>query len=1181
MKKVISIILMIIIAFRNIPMTVYGEENINLTILTIPIISNSQINKIDAYVNMNTLENNTEIFITINDFAILTQMEEIINNETNTAWNKGFNYFVLDKQRAIIKAYYIISTDTIIDIKEIIVSKEIETFECQYINNTYYIDMQSIFQYLHVDYDCNFEINSDQYIAINCIDTLDILQKEYISNLNLYRYSYIVDKDEVNKSKGIKILDENGLDIVGLVYDLEKERENISIDEYYKCLNVGLAEEGLEWLDYESDYIEYVILDKKLQKGADKFQQSIIDEIKSIDSNTLKSVGTLESIVNGIGNIITVAGIAIDALEVEVEREQEKYIIESIFNDIKKTEYTQEYFSLLSNSILQEYQYYAIEDNIDINNIKEFSEYMKNHKYTYRNGVRYNDTDIIRNTAILLYSDFYSFLNGEEYARHIDINAFIDHYFNIMETTINLGFNLDSTEVASQYAVANDCYYFFIENNKDEFTWWQSLTDYSDNIITSYNFYNLRNAFLNTNPTSNVLSKDSLIGSQKMELMMLKALLKASESNPEFINDSQKQEIETSLKASSNLLFRLENCVVTNENNLAYKSIYDNSNNNKMNSQNCSWLLDMNNSYEWHLSPTIEAEDIINSDEDSHRFGKLKKYHYPSDEYSVIKQNGKYGIIKYDGTYYAEAIYDVGGFGVFDEDLYVGYNYSEGYSSDDIQDIVMCPDESQIKISNFRGGRGIMEHKYIYNKANDKIYYLVFASDSPTILNDDNSGYSDHEVFVVEQYNFDITKNNSKRPWELTEQSAPKFGISNKTDILVPCEYDNGCMNDSGEIVALEKDGKWGFFNKNGKQIIDFVCDSMENKRLFDDWCPYGFAYNQSKYPYLATEGYIPVKINGKCGYYDTQGNEIIPCGTFEEVRPVHNGLAWVKQDGKWGVIKLKNIETEINTSNNSEELFTGTVNTEKDPLNVRKSPSTEAKIIGKIDKGSTVTIYSENGDWYEIEYNGGVGYVSKKYIRNKDNNSDEQTSSISDSEILKAVNNYLKENQSKLGIWLSDGDPYCPAEHMRSNNTKWSCPINLNWDSYSANEIAGAYPHFAYVDKKSLKCTITADYETVVEFELMDYTLTGNSPWTSEQIINSINAYLKENWCGENQYYCFESELMEHDEKYWSVCIRWDGSNSANVMTGNDCRINKETGDVEISFMGEPYEWFNIKDYK
>ena len=72
----------------------------------------------------------------------------------------------------------------------------------------------------------------------------------------------------------------------------------------------------------------------------------------------------------------------------------------------------------------------------------------------------------------------------------------------------------------------------------------------------------------------------------------------------------------------------------------------------------------------------------------------------------------------------------------------------------------------------------------------------------------------------------------------------------------------------------------------------------------------------------------------------------------------------------------LLNIETP------KEPLFTGIVNTEKDPLNVRKSPSTEAEIIGRLDKGSTVTVYSETDGWCEIEYNGGIGYVSKDYIK-------------------------------------------------------------------------------------------------------------------------------------------------------------------------------------------------------
>lgn len=78
-----------------------------------------------------------------------------------------------------------------------------------------------------------------------------------------------------------------------------------------------------------------------------------------------------------------------------------------------------------------------------------------------------------------------------------------------------------------------------------------------------------------------------------------------------------------------------------------------------------------------------------------------------------------------------------------------------------------------------------------------------------------------------------------------------------------------------------------------------------------------------------------------------------------------------------WGIPEMDNIEMQYKKT----ILFTGTVNTEKDPLNVRKSPSTEAKIIGRIDKGSTVTVYSESDGWCEIEYNGGIGYVSKEYI--------------------------------------------------------------------------------------------------------------------------------------------------------------------------------------------------------
>lgn len=658
--------------------------------------------------------------------------------------------------------------------------------------------------------------------------------------------------------------------------------------------------------------------------------------------------------------------------------------------------------------------------------------------------------------------------------------------------------------------------------------------------------------------------------------------------------------------------------------------------------------------YTWHLDPTIEAEDIIVIDNKENFLEN--GYIYPYDECALIKQNGKYGIIKYDGTNIAEPVYE---FGSYREGNEIGvwnqYNESEG-----IQCVDVFLVDGKLKISkNQVTGRGFVGSKYLWidNKVTNMSDSLIFSG----------KYYDDDYNVVVQSAQLDSDKR--------FVNISNKYGIANKNSVLVPIEYDKGYMHSYNNIIALCKGEKWTYFNENGKSIIE-NCDGFKsNSNVVDLW--QGGDYQLSEnyiLPYLPTENYIPVKINGQCGYYNTQGNEVIPCGTFEEVRPVHNGLAWVKKDGKWGVIKLKEIKTETNLNNNTsfkgepwqqlyanelkkymasdmyndksmfdlydidddgipelfisdsdlyhfaeckvysvnngiindlisfhgtvnflknekllydacnqghsyinlykkeknkvelifsaytakdgqfvgeflgEEdaeyvvngkttnkmeyeselakycdlsnsdniqwglgrkykldeatvnsillnietpkttLFTGTVNTEKDPLNVRKSPSANAEIIGQIEKGSTVTVYSESDDWYEIEYNGGVGYVSKKYIKSKGNNSDTQTSNISDNEILKAVNKYLEENQSNLGVWLSDSEPYCPAEHMHSSSTNWSCPINLNWESYSANEITGAYPHFAYVDKETLKCTLTANYETVVEFDLKGY---------------------------------------------------------------------------------------------
>ena len=50
--------------------------------------------------------------------------------------------------------------------------------------------------------------------------------------------------------------------------------------------------------------------------------------------------------------------------------------------------------------------------------------------------------------------------------------------------------------------------------------------------------------------------------------------------------------------------------------------------------------------------------------------------------------------------------------------------------------------------------------------------------------------------------------------------------------------------------------------------------------------------------------------------------------------------------------------------------------------LNMRKSASTDSKVVKVLKEGATVTIHSSTGSWYKISAGGTTGYVAKKYIK-------------------------------------------------------------------------------------------------------------------------------------------------------------------------------------------------------
>ena len=49
--------------------------------------------------------------------------------------------------------------------------------------------------------------------------------------------------------------------------------------------------------------------------------------------------------------------------------------------------------------------------------------------------------------------------------------------------------------------------------------------------------------------------------------------------------------------------------------------------------------------------------------------------------------------------------------------------------------------------------------------------------------------------------------------------------------------------------------------------------------------------------------------------------------------------------------------------------------------LNMRKSASSDSKVVGTLREGDKVTIKDSKGSWYKVSKGGKTGYVYKKYI--------------------------------------------------------------------------------------------------------------------------------------------------------------------------------------------------------
>lgn len=325
----------------------------------------------------------------------------------------------------------------------------------------------------------------------------------------------------------------------------------------------------------------------------------------------------------------------------------------------------------------------------------------------------------------------------------------------------------------------------------------------------------------------------------------------------------------------------------------------------------------------------------------------------------IFKENGKYGLINFDGKKILEPEYDnIYALTGFEKSVIVEKNGKKGLVSTSMGEVIIPPEYADItNLSN------TYDYGYIVkNEANkfgvikaDKTKVLdlkydeikkVVGKDTYVVVENGKLEIVDNKGNVILNSGFDSVVEIESNDYIITRNG--KYGVIDKTGKdIIPAEYEEikvGCLN---SFVA-KKNGKYGVIDKAGSVIVDYKYNYInyikeaniyecerDNKKtdILDRECKklvenviisdlnlekgylrirdngeykyYNFKFEEkSSKEILATNTLFLVKENGKYGYINKKGEKIVDCIYDDAKEQNEYGFCAIKKDGKWGAIK-------------------------------------------------------------------------------------------------------------------------------------------------------------------------------------------------------------------------------------------------------------------------------------
>lgn len=346
----------------------------------------------------------------------------------------------------------------------------------------------------------------------------------------------------------------------------------------------------------------------------------------------------------------------------------------------------------------------------------------------------------------------------------------------------------------------------------------------------------------------------------------------------------------------------------------------------------CGWLLLRNPSSNYSLEALAK---VLSDNQDKYQFESFNKYGF-----AEFYTGNKMGIINTKGEVVAPAVYDK--YTNFDLDGYSVKIYpSEGFISlfrDGKYGFIDLKGNEVIPFTYQRSGNFYNGLSKVYNngkwgfidKTGKEIIPLVY--DDVTDFSDGMAGTSKDgaymfidktgkTIFSLES-NFQIVTGFSNGLAVIKDASSRKLGlIDKKGKIVTPCNYSTIYGIRQNELIRVESSGKYGFLDKSGKEVIPckykFAHDFSEGLSLIEDMDNDGNDFyidktgkiiiTLSKYDFYNNdrdfhEGLARVKSNGKYGFIDKTGKEIVQC-VYDEAGVFNEGVCCVIKDGKYGFI--------------------------------------------------------------------------------------------------------------------------------------------------------------------------------------------------------------------------------------------------------------------------------------